>query len=74
VSTRASIYYFDEGVSRYVHVAEELLDEEIVIEVDSLDNDGTVRLSYEQAVEMATKILSYANWPDKINRREMAKR
>jgi hypothetical protein len=71
VSSLSSIFYYDEYPT-YVHVARDGAEEDIYVEIGrDCDGDLAVRLTYEQAIEMATKILGYANWPDLINRRDM---
>ena len=74
MSTHASIYYLDrEG--GFVHVAHDVLTDNIHIEVG--DNSGpasSVYISYEEAIDMAAKVLGFMNWPNAINQRDMAAR
>jgi hypothetical protein len=70
VSTLASIFYENDP---YIHVAHETQDDAIYVEITDEDGGPSAgcHYTYEQAIEMATRILSYANWPDLINRRDM---
>jgi len=75
VSTLASIFYSGAplGQKPYMHVAHDVATDDIYIEIEDEDGQPNAgcHYTYEQAIEMATRILGYANWPDLINRRDM---
>ena len=74
MSSLATIFY--EDAPHYIHVAHDTATDSVYIEVDDEDGQPNAgcHIPYEQAVEMATRILSFGNWPDRINRRDMAAR
>ena len=74
MSSLASIFY--EDAPHFIHVARDTAADSIYIEISDEDGQPNAgcHYSYEQAIELATRILSYAVWPDLINRRDMATR